>query len=70
MFITDKRIDEISQLVNAKGIDALQEINPEEVKAFCDVILGNEPRNEHDRALCNAYKSGVLTQEDDPYFLS
>lgn len=69
MFITDKRIEEIREQVNAKGIGALREINSEEANAFCDVVLGNVPKNERDRAICEAYKSGVLTQEDDPCFL-
>ena len=69
MFITDKRIEEINQLIDKEGIDVLQKLNAEEVQAFFDATPSDSPQSERDRAICEAYKSGVLTPEDDPYIL-
>ena len=69
MFVENTRIEEIRQQINERGIDALQDVSPEEAQAFLDVELGNAPQDERERAICNAYKNGALTQEYDSYFL-
>ena len=70
MFIEDKRIEEISREITEKGIGILQKIDSEEVVLDKDNdVFENNHQNERDRAICEAYKSGALTQEDDPHIL-
>lgn len=69
MFIEDKRIEEISREIAEKGIGILQKIDSEEMKAYLDAVFENNHQNERDRAICEAYKSSALTQDNDPYIL-
>ena len=69
MFIEDNRIEEISREITEKGIGILQKIDSEEVQAYLNAVLENNHQNERDMAIFEAYKSGALTQEDDPYIL-
>ena len=69
MFIEGKRIEEISREITEKGIGILQKIDFEEVQAYLNAVFENNHQNERDRAICEAYKSGALTQEDDPHIL-